>query len=54
MRRSQTDPIEGPRSPSRSPAIGAETAHTVLATVHTLAAALETQTESTAGDTSAA
>ena len=32
----------------------AETAHTVLATVHTLAAALETQTENTAGDTSAA
>ena len=32
----------------------AETTHTVLATVHTLAAALETQTESTTGDTSAA
>ncbi|UDH01628.1 ArdC-like ssDNA-binding domain-containing protein [Rhodococcus opacus] len=32
----------------------AETAHTVLATVHTLAAALETQNESNTGETSAA
>lgn len=32
----------------------AETAHTVLATVHTLAAALEAQTERNSGDTSPA